>query len=154
MKRVLTLVLIFSSLMATAQQLRLTYQGNPLSDGDTIRVEYTQDDLGRDLLRPVIAFENLSESAYSGHTYAVYENVAPGHMIQFCVFGTCVANLSTSIAIELNDYSKAILDKYEGMVFPGGTALPVISNQKMNDYLKELASMWNMTAIWPPRPTW
>lgn len=104
MKRVLTLVLIFSSLMATAQQLRLTYQGNPLSDGDTIRVEYTQDDLGRDLLRPVIAFENLSESAYSGYTYAVYENVAPGHMIQFCVFGTCVANLSTPIAIELNGH--------------------------------------------------
>ena len=58
----------------------------------------------RDLLRPVIAFENLSDSAYSGHTYAVYQDVAPGHMIQFCVFGTCVANLSTPIAIELNGH--------------------------------------------------
>ena len=57
-----------------------------------------------------------------------------------------VINLTTvkthdKIAIELNDYSKAILDKYDGMVFPGGTALPVISNQKMNDYLKELAEL-------------
>ena len=104
MKRVLTLVLIFSSLMASAQQLRLYYQGNPVNNGDTIRVAYTQEDFNRDLLRPVIAFENLSESAYSGHTYAVYEDVAPGHMVQFCVFGTCVANLSTPIAIELNGH--------------------------------------------------
>lgn len=104
MKRVLTLVLIFSSLMASAQQLRLYYQGNPVNNGDTIRVAYTQEDFNRDLLRPVIAFENLSDSAYSGHTYAVYEDVAPGHMVQFCVFGTCVANLSTPIAIELNGH--------------------------------------------------
>ena len=62
-----------------------------------------------------------------------------------------VINLTTvkthdKIAIELNDYSKAILDKYEGMVFPGGTALPVISNQKMNDYLKELAELTGLNA--------
>ena len=62
-----------------------------------------------------------------------------------------VINLTTvkthdKIAIELNDYSKAILDKYEGMVFPGDTALPVISNQKMNDYLKELAELAGLNA--------
>ena len=62
-----------------------------------------------------------------------------------------VINLTTvkthdKIAIELNDYSKAILDKYVGMVFPGGTALPVISNQKMNDYLKELAELAGLNA--------
>ena len=62
-----------------------------------------------------------------------------------------VINITTvkthdKIAIELNDYSKAILDKYEGMVFPGGTALPVISNQKMNDYLKELAELAGLNA--------
>ena len=62
-----------------------------------------------------------------------------------------VINLTTvkthdKIAIELNDYSKAILDKYESMVFPGGAALPVISNQKMNDYLKELAELAGLNA--------
>ena len=104
MKRVLTLVLIFSSLMASAQQLRLLYQGSPLQDGDTIRIEYTQDDFNRDMLRPVISFENMSDSVFSGHTYAVYQEVAPGHMIQFCLFGTCVANLTTPIAFELNGH--------------------------------------------------
>jgi len=43
-----------------------------------------------------------------------------------------------SIVIELNKYSKAILDKYKDDIFGGNKALPVISNQKMNDYIKEL----------------
>lgn len=42
------------------------------------------------------------------------------------------------ITIELNRYSSAILDKWEGVELPGGHALPVISNQKMNDRLKEI----------------
>lgn len=43
-----------------------------------------------------------------------------------------------SLHIELNKYSKSILDKYKDMSFPNGKVLPVISNQKMNKYLKEL----------------
>lgn len=46
-----------------------------------------------------------------------------------------------SIKIELNKYSKAILDKYKDMQYPRDKALPVISNQKMNDYLKELGQL-------------
>ena len=42
------------------------------------------------------------------------------------------------VTIELNKYSREILEKYKGQEFPGGLALPVISNQKMNDYLKSL----------------
>jgi integrase len=46
-----------------------------------------------------------------------------------------------SLTIELNDYSKAILKKYEKDVFPNNSALPVISNQRMNEYLKELGEL-------------
>ena len=42
------------------------------------------------------------------------------------------------LAIELNRHSKSILDKYKDIPFEHGKALPVISNQKMNTYLKEL----------------
>src|SRR5699024_4725735 len=42
------------------------------------------------------------------------------------------------LEIELNKYAKAILAKYDDIPFKGGKALPVISNQKMNDYLKEI----------------
>ena len=46
-----------------------------------------------------------------------------------------------SIIIELNKYSQAILDKYKDDIFEGNKALPVISNQKMNDYIKELGEL-------------
>ena len=43
-----------------------------------------------------------------------------------------------TVQIELNNYSKGILDKYKDSNFPNNKALPVISNQKMNKYLKEM----------------
>lgn len=48
---------------------------------------------------------------------------------------------SDSLIIELNDHSKAILKKYKDVEFENDKALPVITNQKMNDYLKELAEL-------------
>ena len=48
---------------------------------------------------------------------------------------------SDSSIIELNNHSKAILDKYKDVAFENDKVLPVITNQKMNDYLKELAEM-------------
>lgn len=46
-----------------------------------------------------------------------------------------------SLRIELNNHSKAILEKYNEIHFEGDKALPVIFNQKMNDYIKELAEL-------------
>ena len=46
-----------------------------------------------------------------------------------------------SLIIDLNNHSKTILDKYKEVHFEHDKALPVISNQKMNDYLKELAEL-------------
>lgn len=42
------------------------------------------------------------------------------------------------LTIQLNDYSTAILEKYKDIQFIENKALPVISNQKMNEYLKVL----------------
>lgn len=46
-----------------------------------------------------------------------------------------------SLKIEFNDYSRAILAKYADDHFEGNLALPVISNQRMNDALKELGEV-------------
>lgn len=46
-----------------------------------------------------------------------------------------------SLTIELNDQSKAILEKYKDADFEDDKALPVISNQRMNDYIKELGQL-------------
>lgn len=39
-----------------------------------------------------------------------------------------------SLIIELNNHSKSILDKYKEVYFENDKVLPVITNQKMNDY--------------------
>ena len=48
---------------------------------------------------------------------------------------------SDSLIIELNKHSKEIIDKYKDVAFEDDKVLPVITNQKMNDYLKELAEL-------------
>ncbi len=45
------------------------------------------------------------------------------------------------LPIDLNSMAKAIIAKYENEKFPEGLALPVISNQKMNHYLKDLCEL-------------
>ncbi len=45
------------------------------------------------------------------------------------------------LKIDLNDYSSEILKKYKKYQSENNYALPVISNQKMNDYLKDLAKL-------------
>ena len=46
-----------------------------------------------------------------------------------------------SLKIELNRHSQAIIDKYKDAGAWDGFALPVISNQKMNDALKDLGKL-------------
>jgi integrase len=43
--------------------------------------------------------------------------------------------------IELNRHSRAIIEKYKDVNFKGDKVLPVISNQKMNEYVKELGKL-------------
>lgn len=45
------------------------------------------------------------------------------------------------LTIELNDYSRAILDKYKDVKFSKNLALPVISNAKMNEHLKVMGEL-------------
>ena len=46
-----------------------------------------------------------------------------------------------SLKVPFNTYSRAIIQKYEDENYPGNLALPVISNQKMNEYLKDLCEI-------------
>lgn len=45
------------------------------------------------------------------------------------------------IQIELNNKSKAIIDKYKDVKFPKNKVLPVVSNQKMNKHLHTLCKL-------------
>lgn len=49
------------------------------------------------------------------------------------------------IPIDLNAFAKEILDKYAKVKYDDDLALPVISNQKMNKYLKDLGELCGFT---------
>ena len=49
--------------------------------------------------------------------------------------------------IRLLDISKAILNKYKGRL-PINNLLPVTSNQKMNEYLKEITTVCGINKNW------
>ncbi len=54
---------------------------------------------------------------------------------------------SDSLNIELNKHSRAILEKYQDIPFKNDKALPVISNQKLNEYIKELGELAKINTL-------
>ncbi|MGL4519383.1 MAG: phage integrase SAM-like domain-containing protein [Phocaeicola sp.] len=86
-------------------------------------------------MRDVFLFQCFSGLRYSDVFNLRRSNVKEGY-IEITTVKT-----ADSLRIELNKHSKAILDKYKDVAFEGYKVLPVITNQKMNDYLKELAEM-------------
>ncbi len=59
---------------------------------------------------------------------------------------------SDALKIELNKFSRAILDRYADADLPRGRALPVYANAKCNAYLKEIALLAGLDT--PTRVVW
>lgn len=51
-----------------------------------------------------------------------------------------------TITIDLNKYSASILEKYKDVPLPKNRALPVITNQKMNEHLKTLGQLCQLNS--------
>ena len=88
-----------------------------------------------DRVRDVFLFQCFTGLRYSD-VFNLRRSDIKGDHIEVTIVKT-----SDSLIIELNNHSKAILDKYKDVAFEDDKVLPVITNQKMNDYLKELAEL-------------
>ncbi len=77
---------------------------------------------------------------YTSLRYSDVYNLCHSH-IKGSYIDIVTVKTNDRIVIEFNDKSKAIYDKYKDFHFEGDKVFPVISNQKMNDYLKDLAEM-------------
>lgn len=99
--------------------------------------EYTipDDKFFLEKVRDVFLFQ-----CYTGLRYSDVENLKRNDVKESYIEITTLKT-ADSLIIELNKHSKSILDKYSNEVFDENKALPVISNQKMNDYIKELAEL-------------
>ena len=77
---------------------------------------------------------------FTGQRYGDYKRLLHKHIINdIWVNVPEKGHLSQALYIPLNKYAKAIIKKYKGL--SDGPVLPVISNQKMNEYLKELGEL-------------
>lgn len=85
--------------------------------------------------RDVLLFCCYTGLRYSDVANLRTSDVRPNH-IEITTVKT-----ADSLIIELNKHSRAILDKYQDIPFPDCKVLPVVSNQKMNDYIKELGEL-------------
>lgn len=86
-----------------------------------------------DKIRDVFVF-----CCYSGLRYSDVENLKRSNIYDDKLHITTIKTADT-VTINLNDVTRAILAKYADCEFEGDKALPVISNQKMNDALKDMA---------------
>ncbi|WP_373709224.1 phage integrase SAM-like domain-containing protein [Kaistella sp.] len=77
---------------------------------------------------------------YTGLRYSDVENLKKTDIKENFIEITTVKT-SDNLTIELNNHSKAIILKYEDEIYKYNKAFPVITNQKMNEYLKELAEI-------------
>lgn len=77
---------------------------------------------------------------FTGLRYSDVQNLKKSDVNDDYIEVTTVKT-SDNLIIELNDHSKLILNKYKNCESTFEKALPVISNQKMNDQLKELTEM-------------
>ena len=92
-------------------------------------------------VRDVFCFCCFSGLRYSD-AYNLTKSSDKGTYIEFVTQKT-----QETLVVQLNKYSRALLDKYKNIPFAKGKALPVISNQKMNDYLKELGQLAELNEL-------
>jgi integrase len=88
-----------------------------------------------DQVRDVFCFCCFTGLRYSD-VYNLKRSNIKDDQIEFTTIKT-----DEQLLIDLNSYSRSILEKYKNIPFPDDKCLPVISNQKMNEYLKEVGKL-------------
>lgn len=86
-------------------------------------------------VRDIFCFCCFTSLRYSDVANLKRCNIYPGYI------SVTTIKTADTLKIELNKYASAILEKYKGVAFPNDKALPTLSNQRMNEYLKEMAEL-------------
>ena len=101
-------------------------------------LEFYAFDFGSDTynhVRDCISFMSFTSLRHSDLIKLKRSDVKSDHIIVY------TEKTDDGLRIDLNDYSREILNKYKDSTFKNDLALPVISNQKMNDYIKEMGKI-------------
>lgn len=99
----------------------------------------TFDDINLERTRDAFCFCCFTSLRYSDLVQLQRCDVKPNHI------EIVTAKTDEVLRIDLNDYSRALLNKYAHADWLGTSALPVYANQVMNRYLKEIAKQAGLT---------
>lgn len=124
---------IFKPKLKTTQKKVIFLTWDELSKLRNYKIPETKQYLER--VRDVFLFTCFTGLRYSDVYNLKTSDIKDNH-IEITTIKT-----ADSLIIELNNHSKSILEKYKEVHFENNKVLPVITNQKMNDYLKELAEL-------------
>ena len=128
----------------TNEELMKLYNYKVPKSGDEVKLK---DMNGREYTKTVVEPGALAKArdlfCFCAFTSLRYSDMANLHRydIQDGAISVVTQKTNARLQIKLNTYAQAILDKYKDETFPGDKALPVISNQKLNQYIKEICEL-------------
>lgn len=102
--------------------------------------EYKPNEKYLERVKDVFVFQCATGLRYAD-LYALRRNQIDGDTISVVTSKT-----ANHTRIDFNRYSREVYEKYKECVFEDNRALPVLSNQKYNDYLKELCKEAGITS--------
>ena len=111
-----------------------------LTDEEILLIAHKQINIPRlELIRDIFIF-----SCFTGLAYIDVSNLTPDHIVtlgdkQWIM--TQRQKTSVEINVLLLDILKAIIAKYGGKTYRNGKLFPMLTNQKTNSYLKEIADI-------------
>lgn len=107
-----------------------------LTNADGVKyVKIVHDSAALAKARDIFCFCCFTSLRYSDAQNLTRSNILPGYITITTI------KTADTLKIELNKYALQILSKYESMIIPGNKALPVMSNQRMNIYIKDLCEL-------------
>ncbi|MDB5156147.1 MAG: integrase, partial [Mucilaginibacter sp.] len=125
---------------------------------DKVEREYlTKDELARienkhfNIVRLQVVQDLFVFSCYTGLAYIDVFNLTPANLIEKSENNIWIATnrqkTNEPVRVPLLPKALAIIEKYKGhpQALAEGKVLPVLSNQKLNSYLKEIADMCDIT---------
>ena len=128
----------------TKQELEKLYTYKVPKSGKTVKLRDMCGHEYEKTVREPGALEKTRDLfCFCAFTSLRYSDMANVHLydIQDGVLTVTTQKTNARLQIKLHENALAILDKYKNCRFPRDLALPVISNQKMNQYLKDLCEL-------------
>lgn len=105
------------------------------------RFELPKEKLYLERARDLFCFMAFTSLRISDLIHLRYSNIVGDNLI------LTTQKTSDKLCIPLIDQAKELIDKYKDSEYEGGTLFPVISDQKMNDYLKEAAELAGLDRV-------